>query len=230
MITVCVSVVIPVLNESGLIESAIEHAWSAGAAEVVVVDGGSQDGTAELAKQSRCVLVHSAAGRARQQNAGAAIARGEWLLFLHVDCRLEPDAITRAVSQLNRLGKHWGAFRQQIAAPGWGLRLIEWGNRQRIAWLGVPYGDQAICVQASLFRECGGFPDVPILEDLLLSRALRRRQWPAVLKGPLHVDARRWKQRGVLRQTLRNWRILAAWKLGARPERLVGLYPRHDQS
>ena len=114
MITVSVSVIIPVLNEAARVEVAIERAWDAGATEVIVVDGGSEDGTAELVKRAAkqapgqapekdgCILVHSAAGRARQQNAGAAIARGEWLLFLHVDCWLDANAMTRAVYRLDR--------------------------------------------------------------------------------------------------------------------------------
>lgn len=230
-----VSVVIPVLNEAARIEQAIDRAWLAGAGEVIVVDGGSSDGTPEVATKARCFLLQSPSGRARQQNLGATVAQGDWLLFLHVDCWLEPESIVHAERQLGGVepcsGREndWGAFHQKIDAPGFLFRCLEWGNARRIAWCGVPYGDQAIFVRASVFRQCGGFPEVALLEDLLLSRTLRRRRWPTLLAGPLHVDARRWQRYGVIRQTLRNWRILLAWKMGATPDRLARLYPRHDE-
>jgi hypothetical protein len=109
-------------------------------------------------------------------------------------------------------------------------RCLDRGNAARVRWRGSAYGDQAIWMRRQLFFDLGGFPDVPLLEDLLLMRRFRRRAWPVLLPGPLHVSARRWQRHGVMRQTLRNWSILAAHACGASPQRLAHWYRRHDQA
>ena len=123
-----------------------------------------------------------------------------------------------------------GAFSQRIDAGGLAFRLLEWGNARRARWLGLPYGDQAIFVRREAFFAAGGFPDVPLMEDVLLMQRLRRRAWPLLLPGPVHVSARRWQRHGVVRQTIRNWALLAAFASGISPERLARYYRRHDES
>jgi len=223
-----VSVVIPAINEAGVIEQAVVSANQAGAHEVIVVDGGSVDGTLEIAAELDCRVITSNPGRAEQQNAGAAASSGDVLVFQHADAWLdEPlvQQVQRAVSEKTPL---FGVFRQRIEAEGVKFRWLERGNVWRAKWLGVVHGDQGIVVTADLFREAGGFPDVPFLEDIRLGRALRRRCWPVVLEGPLHASARRWLDKGVIRQTLTNWFIVGLHFVGFTPQWLTRFYPRHD--
>jgi rSAM/selenodomain-associated transferase 2 len=224
-----ISIIIPALNERANLERAIARAWEAGADEIILSDGGSTDGTWEAAARLACRRVRGPAGRARQQNAGAALAQGDVLLFQHADNWLEAGAARQIEEALASQHAVCGAFRQKIEAPGLGYRLLEWGNALRVRWQGLAYGDQNIFLTHQLFRQIGGFPDVPLMEDLLLMRVLRRRAWPVLLPGPLHVDARRWRRQGIVRQTARNWSLVTAWRLGVPLERLTRHYPRHDE-
>jgi rSAM/selenodomain-associated transferase 2 len=226
-LTTHVSVIIPALNEAPNIVPAIDRAWQAGAQEVIVVDGGSADGTLEIAAACNCLAISAARGRAVQQNAGARRASGDVLLFLHADTWLVARAARQIVQAVHDPNVAGGSFRQRIEAPGFLYRLLERGNAVRAGW-GRPYGDQGIFVRRDFFERVGGFPEVGLLEDLLLARQLRRLGRLVLLPGPLCVSARRWQRHGVVRQTLRNWGILAAAKLGASPDRLAGLYRPHE--
>jgi rSAM/selenodomain-associated transferase 2 len=222
------SVIIPALNEAANIAQAVASAWAAGAYEVLVADGGSTDDTAALAEANRARVIRSLSGRALQQNAAAREAIGDVLLFLHADCGLPATAARQVESALANLRVLHGAFRQRIAASGLSYRLLEAGNAARVRCLGMPYGDQATFVRRTVFEELGGFPAVPLMEDLILMQRLRRKAWPVLLAGPLAVSPRRWQRHGIIRQTLRNWRLTAAYSLGASPERLARQYQRHD--
>lgn len=222
-----VSVITAALNEQANIQAAVGSAQAAGADEIIVVDGGSADATAERATQAGATLIHSPPGRAIQQNAGVAAATGDVLLFLHADCRLTSDA----VAQIRRRESDFafGAFRQKIDDPRLIYRLVERGNDLRIRWLGMPYGDQAIAVRRSLFEAAGRFAEVPFLEDYLLSQTLRKQHCPTLFDGPVITSARRWQKQGVVRQTLLNWRLIAAHRRGVPIEQLAAQYRRHDQ-
>ncbi len=223
-----VSTIIPTLNESPHIAQAIERAWEAGADEVIVVDGGSRDGTAEIARDLHCQFVKSQAGRAVQQNLGAASTQGEVLLFLHADTWLPPggiDQIRRALGDGDVAG---GAFHQKIEAQGRVYRWLEHGNAWRARRRGLPYGDQGIFMRRRVFDRLGGFPKVRLMEDLLLMKKFRRLAWPVLLPGPLHVSARRWQKYGPLRQTARNWLLLSAAWVGVSPDRLATYYAPHE--
>ncbi|MEQ9409022.1 MAG: TIGR04283 family arsenosugar biosynthesis glycosyltransferase [Fuerstiella sp.] len=221
-----VSVIIPTLNEQSCIEAAIGSARDAGAAQIIVVDGGSTDQTVAAAERLATVMTVPRAGRAVQQNAGAAVAVSDVLLFLHADCRLDPEAIAELSEKLSSAPQIvGGCFRQSIEAAGLRYRLIEAGNAWRVRLLKWAYGDQAIFVRADVFRQLGGFPDLPFMEDLYFMKQLKHQGRILSLQSPLSVSPRRWQRNGVLTQTLRNWALIAAAHLGARPDRLVRFYP-----
>jgi rSAM/selenodomain-associated transferase 2 len=224
-----ISVIIPALNEAATIRRAALSAFNAGAGEVIVVDGGSRDETAAIADRCGCRVLQSPRGRAVQMNAGSRASSGNVLLFLHADGALAADCGRQIATALSRRRVTHGAFAQRIEAPGLTFRWLERGNALRVRWLGLPYGDQAIFVRRDAFERCGGFPRVPLLEDLLLMQRLRRRSWPVLLEGPVFVSPRRWHARGVLRQTLRNWAILSAFSCGVSPTTLARHYGRHDE-
>ena len=223
-----VSIIIPALNESATIAVAVDRAWDTGPAEVIVVDGGSNDTTREVAGNHGARVLQSPRGRARQQNVGARSATGDVLLFLHADNWLEPHGLEQIQRATQDNGTVVGAFRQKIDASGWIYRTIERGNALRARRFGLPYGDQGIFVHRATFEQFGGFPDVGLMEDLLLMRKLRRIARPALLDGPLHVNARRWQKNGPIRQTLRNWSLLLGERLGISPDWLSRYYPPHD--
>lgn len=224
-----VSVVVPVVNEELQVAAAVVSAWESGATEVIVVDGGSHDRTCDRAAEAGARVLVSPPGRAVQQNKGAGEAIGDVLVFLHADCRLPPGAAAEAEQVLADPRVVGGAFRQRIDADGGLYRLLEHGNAWRARRRQVPYGDQGLFVRRDCFEAVGGFPEVPLMDDVMLAQALRRLGRLEFLEGPLVVNARRWKKQGVVRQTLRNWCLLAAWRCGVSLDRLASLYRRHDR-
>ena len=225
-----VSIIIPALNEAAVIERAITAAWQANAHEVIVVDGGSQDDTVSRAEAADCRVITSSPGRACQQNRGAAQANGDVLLFQHADNWLDYTAVKQIQAALQKPRIIAGAFQQRIAAPGVLYRWLEQGNAWRARCWGLPYGDQGIFVRRQVFEQLGGFPNVRLMEDVLLMQKVRRKRRPVLLPGPIHIDPRRWQRHGIVRQTLRNWTLLTALRLGITPNELARFYPRHDQS
>lgn len=222
-----VSIIIPTLNEAENIGSAITRAWQTGPQEVIVVDGGSSDATTTIAAAHQCLVLQGPRGRGVQQNLAARHATGDVLLFVHADDWLEPGALEQVGTALADPRVPAGAFRQQIDAPGWRYRLLERGNAVRAGRWGRPFGDQGIFVRREVFERIGGFPEVALLEDVLLMRRVRRHGWPVLLPGPIHVSPRRWQRHGVVRQTLRNWLLLTAATLGISPNRLAAYYAAH---
>jgi len=172
-------------------------------------------------------VVTAKPGRAIQQNAGANIATGDVLLFLHADCCLPESGLEDIRRQMladdSCVG---GCFRQRIDQPGWLYRWIEFGNFLRAKILKWAYGDQAIFVRTLTWQNIGGFPEIPLMEDLYLMKRLKKKGRLICIRAPLVVSARRWKHQGPLRQTLRNWTLLAAVHLGISPATLARFYPR----
>jgi rSAM/selenodomain-associated transferase 2 len=225
---ITVGVVIPVINEIANLRAAVERAWAAGANRVLIADGGSSDGTWGLASDLNCERVQSSPGRGIQLNRGARQLDSTVVLFLHADCWLVPGSIEQIRDAIRSGRAGWGGFHQRIENAALPYRLLEFGNRQRVWWQRMLYGDQGLWVRRDWYEAVGGFPEIPLMEDFVLSQRLAKLGRPRLLAGPLMVNARRWEKRGVLRQTLLNWRISMMFRCGAKPEELVKLYRRHD--
>jgi rSAM/selenodomain-associated transferase 2 len=207
------SVVIPALDEAERVAAAVASARAPGV-EVLVVDGGSSDDTAQRAAAEGARVLRSGRGRARQLDVGVRASSGDALLFLHADTRLPAgyaDAVARAFGDSRVVG---GAFRLRFDARSFALRWIERGARLRSAWLGMPYGDQALFVRREALAAVGGVPQVPILEDLDLVRALKRRGRLALLPLDAVTSARRHLDGGPWRTALRHTLVALAWALG----------------
>lgn len=220
-----IAVVIPALDEQEWIEGTIASARAPGV-EILVVDGGSRDATAERARAAGARVIASERGRARQLDVGARGTEADVLLFLHADTRLSPGWAVALRGALRDPGVVGGAFRFRFDRRTPRLRFVELGARLRVALFGLPYGDQALFVRRGVLAEIGGVPQVPIMEDLDLVRALRRRGRLARLPLPATTSARRYEAGGVLRTMLRHWVAATAWALGADRARVAAWYRR----
>jgi rSAM/selenodomain-associated transferase 2 len=221
-----ISVIVPALDEADQIVATLRplQALRTAGHEVIVVDGGSSDATAELARPLADVVLHAERGRARQQNAGAQVAGGEILLFLHADTRLPPGAERMIVEGLARCGRGWGRFDVRLSGRGVLLWLTAAGISLRSRITGIATGDQAIFVRREWFDGAGGFPEIPLMEDIALSRILKRRGRPLCIRSPAITSSRRWERHGVVRTVLLMWRLRLAYYLGADPRDLARRY------
>lgn len=222
-----ISVIIPTLNEAPALTTVLSAGICFADVEIIVVDGGSQDQTVELARSNGWKVLSSPTGRARQMNAGAAAACGEILLFLHADTRLPEGFDDHVRLILSRPGVVAGAFRLRIDSPKLGLRIIEklanWRSRR---WQ-MPYGDQALFLSAEEFRSMSGFPDVPLMEDVEFVRRLRKQGRIDIASVPVITSARRWEEIGVWKTTLINQLCLWSYLLGVKPSRMERWYHRN---
>jgi rSAM/selenodomain-associated transferase 2 len=215
-----VSVVLPALDEAGGIGAAVASAREAG--QVIVVDGGSIDGTERVAREAGAEVISAPRGRGAQLRAGAAIASGEWLVFLHSDTRLE-SGFTSALRALPPTVAG-GAFTLRIDDARRGFRVVERAVAFRSRALGLPYGDQAIFARREAYHAVGGMPALPLMEDVAFVRRLRTRGALAILPLAAITSARRWRRHGIVGTTLRNWALLGAWAVGVPAERLARWY------
>lgn len=226
------SVIIPAFNEEQTIGHTLDRVNLGSVWEVIVVDGGSTDRTRETARDRGATVIESSPGRGRQLTAGALAATGDTLLFLHADTSLPRGFEHHVFCTLDQPGVCAGAFRLSIDAEGRAFRLIERLVSFRSRVRQMPYGDQGIFVSVAAFREVGGFPDVPIMEDYALVRRLRRYGRIRMAPATVVTSARRWIDHGVWRTTLRNQMCIAAYRLGVSPSRIVQWRERepHDRS
>ena len=230
-----VSIVIPVLNEAEHIQETIRAIQKGSislnnqdsnhlASEIIVVDGGSSDDTIAYAKEAGANVISSSPGRALQMNAGAAIATGEYSLFLHADTQLPANFLAHIEQILSQPKVVAGAFELAIQGANPGLRFIEWGVKWRSRLSQMPYGDQAIFVKTNLFREVGGFPRLSLMEDFEFMRQMKLRGRVAIANAVVTTSGRRWQRLGLLRTTLINQSIILGYAVGIPIETLARWY------
>jgi rSAM/selenodomain-associated transferase 2 len=221
-----ISIIVPALNEAdGITAMLAELApLRERGHEVIVVDGGSSDGTAARARRVADRVASAPRGRSRQMNAGAALARGEVLLFLHADTRLPEDADARILQGLAASGRAWGRFDVRIEGASLCLPVIALFMNLRSRVTGIATGDQAIFVLREAFERTGGFPPLELMEDIALSRSLKRVSRPLCLADKAVTSGRRWERRGVLRTVLLMAWLRLAFFFGAAPAKLARLY------
>ncbi len=221
-----ISVVVPTMNEATdilTVLSALTGLRLRGH-EIVVVDGGSVDGTPSLAAPLADRVIASAAGRASQMNAGAAAARGDVLWFLHADTVPAADADRTLLAALAKPGCDWGRFNVRLSGCARMLRIVETLMNLRSCLTGIATGDQGIFVRRALFETVGGFPELPLMEDIALSRQLKCHGRPACVRTKLIVSSRRWEQNGTLRTIALMWWLRLAYYCGFDPQRLATWY------
>lgn len=220
------TIVIPVLNEAPTIAPAMAQLLSIAGDQwqVVLVDGGSQDGTMQQVQHLPLLTVSSAAGRAQQMNRGAELAAGELILFLHADTQLPADFSSLLMRDFFNSDHQWGRFDVELDDARWPYRMIGWFINHRSALTGVCTGDQAFFVRRRFFRELGGFADLPLMEDIEFSLRARRWSRPLRVRDTVRTSARRWSRNGVLKTILLMWWLRLAYRLGVSPVTLHRWY------
>ena len=220
------SIIVPMLNEApglpGLLARLTELERQG--CEILIVDGGSDDGSVSLAERAGFRVLASQKGRARQMNLGAAQATGDVLLFLHADTLLPEGALTSVRQTMLKTAAVWGRFDVLIDGAHPMLRVIATLMNHRSRWTGIATGDQAIFVTRKAFDAVGGYPDQPLMEDIELSNRLRALARPACIPTPVRTSGRRWESRGVWRTVLLMWRLRWAYWRGTPAEQLAQRY------
>jgi len=220
---VTISIVVPALDEADEIGATLASARDPSVREVIVVDGGSRDGTPERAAAAGARVVHAARGRASQMNAGAALARGDVLLFLHADTRLPPGfgpAVRAALAD----GAVGGRFDVVLRGAHPLLAVVARLMSLRSRLTGISTGDQAIFVRRDVFERLGGFAPLPLMEDVELCRRLMRAGRTAALRLRVETSGRRWEEHGVVRTIVLMWTLRLAYACGVPAERLARAY------
>jgi rSAM/selenodomain-associated transferase 2 len=217
------SIVIPVLNEAGCLERTLDsiysHPWLREHAEVIVSDGGSDDGSLEIAARFPVSIVTGGAGRAAQMNAASVQARGGYLLFLHADSQLPAELESFADA-----GASWGYFRLRLSGKNRAFRVIETAINLRARLTRIAGGDQGLFFERQFFTSLGGFPRIPLMEDIAICKLARRRATPRIVEARITSSSRRWQRRGIVRTVLLMWWLRFAYWLGADPNRLHRIY------
>lgn len=221
-----VSIVIPALDEAGHIRDLLDDFKTARQQghEVILVDGGSRDATAALAAADADRVIITGSGRAAQMNIGAQAAHGDILWFVHADSRVPSEALSALLDAVGN-DAQWGRFDVDLSGRDWRLRIVERLMNLRSRLSGIATGDQGIFCRRDLFASVGGYAAIPLMEDIALSKTLRRRASPYCINSPhLLVSSRRWETRGITRTILLMWRLRLAYALGASPRMLVKHY------
>jgi rSAM/selenodomain-associated transferase 2 len=220
------SIIIPVLNEAEGIAAFLGHLQDLRQLghEIIVVDGGSIDDTPELARPGVDKLLETSAGRARQMNAGAEVANGEVLVFLHADTFLPGTAMQDITQSLAMTRKAWGRFNVRLSGQHLLFRLIEWMMNRRSCITGIVTGDQAMFIKRDVFALSGCFDEIPIMEDIAMSKKLKTYSRPACLRTKVCTSSRRWEQQGIVRTVFLMWSLRLRYWMGASPHALVRHY------
>ncbi len=220
-----ISIIIPVLNEGAIIKQTLSELKQHSGIEIIVVDGGSQDNTVTIAQQIITkVLTITGKGRAGQMNAGADIAQGDILLFLHADTQLPSGFIKLIRETLNQPNVVAGAFELAIEGSDRSLRWVEMLVKMRSRLLSLPYGDQAIFISQQAFIESGGFADISIMEDFEFIKRIKNRGRIAIAPAAVTTSGRRWQKLGVWQTTLINQFIIIGYYLDISPQKLGNFY------
>lgn len=221
-----ISVVVPTFNEATTIERTLGglQALRRAGHEVIVVDGLSDDETLVRARPLADKVLGATRGRASQMNAGARIAQGDVLWFLHADCLSPMDVDNLILNALKKKDAVWGRFDVCLSGSGLLYRIIEFMMNSRSRITGIATGDQGIFVTQNMFKQAGGFPDIPLMEDIAFSKRLRAYGRPVCLQHKLTTSSRRWERRGVWHTILMMWRLRLAYALGVNPQKLARLY------
>lgn len=230
-VVVRLSVIIPVLNEEGTLGDTLRYlqAMREGGHELIVVDGGSRDGTRKEAKPLADGVVLCRAGRAVQMNEGARRAHGNVLLFLHADTLLPKDFCVSIAAALKNPKKVWGRFDVRLSGRHPLLRVVERLINWRSCLTGIATGDQAIFVKRDVYESIGGYPEIPLMEDIAISKLLRRISRPVCLHTIAITSSRRWESHGIMRTILLMWWLRLAFFFGADPAGLAATYRRSGE-
>ncbi len=227
------SIVVPVLHETEAINPFIEHIRKVGKGEdyeIIIVDGSYERNTIDAIKDRDVIKKTSPNGRARQMNAGAAVASGEVLIFLHADTKLPLNAFKKIREVLENSRYVGGAFALELDTQRRSLRFIAWTARIRVRFTEIPYGDQAIFLRKDYFSAIGYYKDIPLMEDMELMERIKRLGGKiCIIKDPVRSSPRKWLQEGIFYTTLRNHIIRILYSLGVSPNRLVKLYYRNHK-
>jgi len=222
------SIIIPVFHEMHIINQTIAHLYAlnfAGQFETIVVDGDLTGNTIHAITFGEVKKATASKGRGSQMNAGAAVARGRILLFLHADTRLGSEALEMILLAMERKGVVGGAFELGIESSKRAFRIIEKAVRIRSKITQIPYGDQAIFLEKNFFNQIGGFKEIPIMEDVeLMGRIKKSGRKIAVIPYQVQTSPRRWETEGLIFCTLRNWTLITLYSMGVSPYRLVKFY------
>jgi rSAM/selenodomain-associated transferase 2 len=210
-----VSIVVPLLNESAVVPELIKHLNGLNASQIIIVDGGSEDNSVELLRQTDFKVIVGTVGRANQMNVGAKLASESMLLFLHADTRLPSNYQTEIAK-----AEVWGRFDVQFDCASRAMKIIAFFMNWRSRLSAVATGDQAIFIDTAVFDSIGGFPDMPIMEDIALCKRLRQLHAPYSSKVKVMTSARRWSHNGIVKTVVKMWWYRLAFFLGVSPSTL----------
>ncbi len=224
--TIKISIIIPSLNEAQCIAQTLAplQPLRSEGHEVILCDGGSQDNTTDLARPQVDLILSSPKGRAVQMNLGAEAASGEVLWFLHADTRIPADAHTNLIANLASSSRVWGRFRVGLSGSSRIFRIIEGMMNLRSCISGIATGDQGIFVLSQVFKRIGGFDQIPLMEDIALSKRLKRLSRPLCMPDRLTTSSRRWEENGIFTTIILMWRLRLAYYLGTSPQALANRY------
>lgn len=222
------SIIVPVVDEDRIINDLIEHLYGlpfGNDCEVIIIDGNQSQNTLKAISRGDVKKIASFKGRGAQMNAGAAVAQGKILLFLHADTLLPRPALGQILLALKQPDIAGGAFDLGIDSNRWGFRLIETVASYRSRITRIPYGDQAIFMKKTAFERLGGFEEIPIMEDVDLMRRVKKTGHKiSIIPLKVLTSPRRWAKEGLLFSTLRNWTLIGLYLLGVSPQRLSKFY------
>ena len=217
------SIIIPVLNEADCLDQGLARLfalqWVTNHAEVIVSDGGSNDGSLDIASQYPCSIVHSNAGRATQMNAASETAQGKFLLFLHADSRLPED-----FNCFIEADAEWGFYRLRLSDDAFVYRIIESAINLRTRFSHVAGGDQGLYFNRHFFESLNAYPKIPLMEDIAICKTARRLAKPFVIGKAISSSNRRWRDNGIVKTVLLMWSLRLAYWLGVDPRRLHQIY------